>query len=344
MPLIHDIKFNEGFNYGLTLTHATETEINSSWEELTDTARLVVPRKVRYVKDGQVITSLVAQGTEAQPDDPYLRRGDRVTFSLGYGSQVAQRFAGYVSNIAPRNPLAFEFQDEMYLQKQVTIQALEFVNETLETILFELWQAGHFTGPQPIATIDMTIGRLRITRVTPAELLQFLRQKYGLISYYRGSQLYVGVAYRLKDLDLVARHEINLEMDTPLGSRNSLTYQREDDQRIKVRAISIYPDNTTQEYIAGDSDGGERTLYFYDVSQAALKTLAEENLAKLKYTGWIGGIETFLNPHIQHGDAVKLTSDQVPDANGDYLVKRVITHTSVKGGGRQVIELDTKIT
>ena len=149
-----------------------------------------------------------------------------------------------------------------------------------------------------------------------------------------------GLAYDTQDINNIKKHEINMEevvVDT-----SNLIYQRNDDQKIKVRAVSIYPDNTKKEVVVGDSDGGERTQYFYDVPESSLKTYAEQQLEKFKYTGWRGEFTTFVNPFIKHGDAVKLSSQKVPDANGTYLVKRVITESGM-GGGRQTVELDIKI-
>lgn len=307
-----------------------ELEIVSSWDTLTDTATLSFPRKLRFKRDGKVVKNIVSG------DDPLFKRGDSVRFVVGYGDQVAERFSGYISNIAPRNPLYFEFQDAMYLLKQETIDSYSKKNITLKTLLSDIMPSS-----VPFeTTVDFTLGYYRIKKATVAEVLEHLRSHYGIVSYIRDGKLFSGLAYTTKDLSKLKIHEINVEQFVIDDS--DLVYQRNDDQRIKVRAVSIYPDNTKKEVVVGDSDGGERTQYFYDVPEADLKTYAEEQLDKFKYTGFAGSFLTFVNPIIKHGDAVKLISEKIPDATGVYLVKSVVT-TSGMGGGRQKVELDIKI-
>jgi hypothetical protein len=83
-------------------------------------------------------------------------------------------------------------------------------------------------------------------------------------------------------------------------------------------------------------------MYFYNISQATLKQLANEALEKLKYEGFRGSFTTFLQPWVKHGDAIKLIDSRIPDRNGVYLVRQVVANFSM-AGGRQEITLDRKI-
>lgn len=325
LSLVNNITIaNQSFSY------VTEVEIESSWEMLTDTARMTVPRKLRFVKNGQVIRDIIS-GT-----NPLFKRGDAVSMNMGYTGQTAQRFQGYISNISPQNPLVFDFQDAMYLLKQKTIKSYSESGLTLTQLLTDIVE------DVPVnITQEFTIGKYVIESATVAQVLDHLNKNYGVTSYIRNGQLYSGLAYQLKDVNQIKITDIDMEKFVIDDS--SLVYKRSDDERIKIRAISINPDNTRTEVEVGDSDGGVRTQYFYDVSQADLRRYAEERLEKFKYTGYSGSFETFINPIVRHGEAVRLTSVKRPDANGIYLVKRVITRSGAEIGGRQVIELDIKI-
>lgn len=78
------------------------------------------------------------------------------------------------------------------------------------------------------------------------------------------------------------------------------------------------------------------------MSDADLLKLATEALEKLKYEGFRGSFTTFLQPMVRHGMAVKLIDPLIPDRNGVYLVRQVITRFGMEGG-RQEITLDRKI-
>lgn len=325
LNLVNDITIaNQSFSY------VTEVTIESSWEDLTDTASMVIPRKLRFVKDGQVVNNIISGS------NPLFKRGDVASMSMGYSGQTAQRFEGYVSNISPQNPLIFDFQDAMYLLKQKSISAYSGKNLTLTQLLTDV--IGD-TVPFEVNQ-EFTIGKYVIKSATAAQVLQHLKKNYGVTSYIRDGVLHSGLAYKLKDIDQLKIVDIDMEAFV-IDDRN-LVYKRIDDEKIKIQAISIQPDNTKIEVVVGDADGGVRTQYFYDVSREDLTKYAEERLEKYKYDGYKGSFVTFLNPIVKHGDAVRLKSTKRPDANGIYLVKRVIT-TSGVGGGRQEIELDIKI-
>ena len=70
--------------------------------------------------------------------------------------------------------------------------------------------------------------------------------------------------------------------------------------------------------------------------------IADERIARMKFDGYRGSFTSFLLPRVQHGDAVKLTNPTIPEREGVYLVKQVITTYGVNGG-RQEIFLDAKI-
>ena len=65
---------------GIILTQVTEIVVESSWKLLTDTAEIVIPRKVKFFDKNNV--------------REVFRRGDFVTISFGYNGINVEEFRG----------------------------------------------------------------------------------------------------------------------------------------------------------------------------------------------------------------------------------------------------------
>ncbi len=305
-------------------------EVVSSWENLTDTAKIVLPNNIRPKVDGEVSYEITAG------DQSIWKRGDEVLINLGYDDNNAQIFKGRITGISPKKPLEFMCEDEMYTLKQ---QGVKYSTQsaTLKSLMAAIVPAGI-----SVVTEDITLGKFVVTNASVAEVLDYLRKKFGLSSYFLPTgELYVGFAY--KDVDkIVTSNLAEFEFQKNIIDDSNLNYTRDDDTRFKVTAINIKPDNTRKKIEVGDSLGEQRTLYFYDVSDSELTKLATESLQKLKYEGFVGSFLTFLQPTVRHGEAVQITDPLIPDRNGVYLVRKVVT-TFGMDGGRQEITLDRKI-
>src|SRR5690606_38149178 len=117
--------------------------------------------------------------------------------------------------------------------------------------------------------------------------LQQIKDSYNLTVYFRNKELYAGLAYgqQFGEVNYSLTHNV-IDHD--------LTYRNEEDVLLKVKAVGIKRDNTKTDVEVGDVDGDLRTLHFYEVeSTAELKRLAQEELQKLKYTGFEGSLNTF---------------------------------------------------
>jgi hypothetical protein len=87
-----------------------EAAVTSSWDELTDTCTLTIPRK------------LVWQGKEVSAGaDPLLRRGQSVSVQLGYDDENHPVFQGWVHAVKVQTPVVIECQDDMWRLKQSTL-------------------------------------------------------------------------------------------------------------------------------------------------------------------------------------------------------------------------------
>ena len=316
-------------NFSFDFVHSVE--ITSSWETLTDTAKIIIPKKLRLKKDGGF------SGNITVGDSGLWRRGDTVTIDLGYNNILDRRFTGFITGIHTKLPPEFICQDAMWQLKQVNIP------KYTKTVGLRQLLTDILPSQYTFVADNVNLGKFRITRATIVEVLDYIKRKYGLSAYFRSGVLYVGFAYQLGvNTEIDQDRIVEFEFYKNIIDDSGLDYLRDDDVSIQVTAVNVHPDNTRTEIKVGDSFGDQRTLYFYNITNSDLTRLANEALEKLKYEGFRGSFTTFIQPKVEHGDAVRLKDPDIPDRNGVYLVRQVVTRAGVDGG-RQEITLDRKI-
>ena len=303
----------------LSFDFLNRLEIESTWQSITDFGELTLPQRIR--RGGEVLT-IGSAGL--------FNRGDKVTIDLGYYPRSQRVFTGYVSAVVPDSPLILKLEDDAYLLKRNSITT-SYESVSLRTLLTDL-------SPLPFETIDANLGSFRITRVNFAQVLEELNKVYGLESWVRSGVLYVGLAYIAEP-----REEHLLKMQKNI-IEDSLEWQNSEDASVKIKAISIQPNNTKLEYETGDADGSTRTLHYYNLSESDLKAAAERDLPKYKFDGYRGSLTTFGEPYIKHGDAVRIEDIKFPEREGLYLVDSVVYSQGANEGFRQVVSLGARIT
>jgi hypothetical protein len=302
----------------LSFDFLTEIEIVSSWENFTDKAEVKLPSK--FKKGGETIVS---------GSNNLFKRGESITVDLGYFPNLTRVFNGFIAGVKPDSPLSLKLENEAYLFKQKNITT-SFEKISLAGLMAEL-------SPIPFETVDAELGSLRLTNVNFAQVLDELRETYGLVSFCRNGKLYVGLAYWP---DQRVEHKLSFQKHV---ISSDLEYMRADDVKIKVKAISMKPDNKKIEVEVGDPEGAQKTMHFYNLDEKELRAAAERELPRLVYEGYRGTFTTFGEPVVKHGDGVTLTDLKFPEREGTYLVDQVTTRQSVSGGYRQEIKLGPKI-
>lgn len=104
----------------------------------------------------------------------------------------------------------------------------------------------------------------------------------------------------------------------------------------------------------GDPTGPQYT-FFYTTSNATITnsdaTIIKQNmidwgqqqLNKVTYTGYYGSFTSFGYPYVNWGDVIYISDPNIPERNGFYYVKRVITKSNFDDGLIQEITIDYKI-
>ena len=154
-------------NWLLVFSFLHEYDGNSTWEDLTQTMRIVLPKKVRvraYRVTGSPFSSLpevrsafIQLGNTSGEHSnlggfdgmPTFLRGDLIKLNVGYraivngvettywtGSDVRpDLFSGYISGIQPKLPFTLDCEDSMWLCKQIPTPARTWGNKTLQYIV-----------------------------------------------------------------------------------------------------------------------------------------------------------------------------------------------------------------
>lgn len=310
-----------------SFTRVNEVEIEKSTKTLGATAIIKVPTTARLERQGEYISEVETAKT--------FKPGQAVRILLGYNGTLREEFAGYVRKVKPTTPLEIECEDAIYLLRRRNLKA-SFRSTTLKSLLEYIL---HGTFIKLSANVPgITLAPFYLKNVTAASALETLKEKYGLTMYFRSlSELFVGLAY---DQD-------GTEIKYVFGQNvidHDLEWVDETDTRIKIKAVHIRADNTRVEKEYGDSDGEERTFFFYNLPDgASLEQKAKEEALKHKYTGYKGGLNTFLLPNAAPGAVARVIDEQFAERAGDYLIDKVVT-TYGTDGARRKIELGLKVS
>ena len=307
----------------IVLDFTNEIEIISSWKNLTDTATITIPKKITM--GGESIFA----GSNA-----LIKRGDGIRIELGYYPNLNVHFSGWVSKVENTSPVVIHCDDDMFLLKQNAIKK-SFKSVDLDTLVSTIFSESGIIGAE-YETPDADLGSFRITNATGCQVLKELKKTYLTDAFFIDEKLFVGLQYVPA---LSTEHELTFEKNI---IDDGLEYQNADYIKIKMKAVSMLPDNTKIEVETGDPDGEVRTAYFYNItSTSELKKIANRELPKFKFTGYRGEFTTFGEPQLKHGDTIKLTSFKFPERDGEYFVDKVTT-TFGQSGFRQAVEMGRK--
>lgn len=293
-----------------------EVEIETSYENLTDTAKITIPRKLNF--DGKPIAVGV---------DSIFKRGDSVKIELGYFPDLRTVFEGYISKVNPKTPIVLECEDKMFILKTTIISKYSKTSVTLKNLLTDI--IGDVVEFRTL--LDVELGSFKVSNASVAKVLDTLKSDYGFYSYFVNGVLNVGLAADASDTQTIEyKFEENIIDDS------SLEYQRSEDMRLKVKAVSINSsDNSKIEAEVGDDDGALKTFYTQNATLEGLRQFANLKLTEWKYEGFSGSFTTFGEPYIRHGDTAKLISDKFPEKNGLYEVVSVKRYFGMDGYNQQ---------
>lgn len=286
---------------------------------MTDTAEIVLPRNVPLFTDEELKDVLAV--------------GDAVEIQMGYDGVTNKVFEGYITEINAGVPVKITCQDAMWKLKQKAVNK-SYQSTTLQALLEDI---------QSDYTVDakaITLGQLRFAQTTVGKVLEFLKQNYGLLSFFRDGVLVCGNIY---DEDAVP-HNFTIEKNVK-DNGQGLSYKSTADSLVKVTLESVQFDGTTTKVSVGDSGGDEINIKTVGVTDTTeLTKLANEKLALYKRAGYSGNFKAFGTPLVKHGEKCSLKSELFPERDGEYYVSGVKYEFDTTPHFQQTINLSELVT
>ena len=296
----------------------TDCEIVRDSEALTTTCKLTLPRKIKW---------------EGEPTNP-IKRGDKINVWLGYDDNLQHAFSGYVLRKGFKTPIEIFCEDEMYMLKQKPCVKKSYKNVDIQTLLKDQ------NLPYEIKVLgEQHIGQYRANFETVSELLAHLKENSirTFFKYEDGKPvLYCGVLFdHGSNLRQIYATGVNIISDSSLDEQNA------EDVKIKLKVVSLMPNNKKKIKVeVGDADGERRTLHCYGKTEAEAKAWGEQELERLKRDGLTGSFQTFGNDLVDVFDIIGIKIDG--QRKGKYQVeKNTITYGT--SGFRQDITLGARV-
>jgi hypothetical protein len=223
----------------LNIDFVEEYEIESSWENHTNTATVTFPKNIVLKFNNDKFTpmfqssgtySVILGGTQNDTViAPLLMRGDIISIFDGYRFKnqagiesttgLKEKFKGFISKVASSVPIVVECQDSFYLLKKTPIGITslpngegnlyklikQMINQCNSKVIDKLYPGMEHLKISPYidnATQEYSLGYLDIdyNTMSCSKVLELLRQKYGIESTFVGNLFFFGNPIYVEDI------------------------------------------------------------------------------------------------------------------------------------------------
>ncbi|TGN26750.1 hypothetical protein [Empedobacter tilapiae] len=332
---------------GLHFSRCTSVQIEKSVQNLTSTAKIELPREFRNVlkeSDNQLNKTISIEGKSILD---FIRKGDRVEIRFGYDGEYNLEFVGYITKISADTPLIIECEDEMYQLKKAKRYSGYFksgnLKEILQAVLPENFQKRHDLEYDA----DYNVGKWKIENATPYEVLQQLKEKTFIRSWFsraEGSeytkQLNIGMTADFFTRDLKT-HKLNFSQNIRRGSDIKFINDK-NDTKLFLTVKSKQNNGKILEGTAGEKGEIEESVEMPpNIDKATLQDMAKK-LHKGRVTNRLeGSINTWCYPIVEPGDAVDIVRPFYPDKHQDgrYFVEGVTINVNASDGIKRNVKI-----
>lgn len=291
----------------------SSVKTESSWKKLTDTATIVLPRNVKDFDRYKV--------------NEIFQAGDPVIIRLGYDGDLYDEFTGYIFKVTTGVPIEITLEDEMYMLKRKTVSVSKAscsLKELLNTIA-----PGY-----SVQCDDTAIGSVRYSNKLVSEILDDLKSKMGLYTYFRGKTLVCGRT----SIDGGQRVKVTVERQA------SESMKERNIEQVYVRLESLQKNGKMLKGEKGEKKGNTITIKQPNLTKIEIERVVNDAYDKATKPGLEGDLTLFGIPRLQHGMIADLKSILYSEKDGAYYIDSV-TKTIASGQGyRQVAKLGDKTT
>ena len=343
LKLCSQIEFSREGSLLYTFNYICEIEIQTSWDLLTQTAKIEIPNAFRTKDMAQTIINNILLGDEIRIYTGYVM--DNINKKSG--SDLVTRFVGYVTKIKPGYVVKIECEDMMWKLKQTVLDGYSKVSPvTLKQLISDI---------QGLTGLDFKVdiistSDLGTVVIAPGnsfcDVLEFIKTKYLVLIYFRNKVLYVR-----RPIQFIGNPKGVFVVQKNIIGADTLEYQVEKDVKLMVKMTNQLPkENAADE---------KKTIYcFYDAkgvfrssttphegynqiehtsiapgksgglkSDEELKTEAKEIIQSQTYTGYKGDFETFGEPVMQFGDYATIKDYKYPERTGNMVAGQLVPYS-----------------
>ncbi len=310
-------------------------EVEKSWRSLGNTCNIQLANLPGVYANKSLLEEKIVTGLP-------------VSVNLWYMDEVQrEEFTGYVSRVKAVIPFEIECEDEVYWFKRTPIKKTWKTKTTLKEVVKYLVDEVNTKYPTVKITlsgnlpdVNFTDGFIIQSGNTAATTLQEIKENFGLVSYFRGKELFCG----LSEQQNFGKVKLSLAWNI---IENDLTFHREEDVQIKIKPVGFTLDNkkvTTKKEV-GDPDGELRTVHYYNVkTEEELLKLAENDLLKYKYEGFEGTVTTFLIPFAEPLMTCILVDPRYGGSRSGRYQTDSVKVSFGQNGARRIVELGKKLS
>ena len=311
-------------------------QVNRSLHSISETAIIKIPSMAKVVKGGKA--SPVSVITAGQFND-----GDLVTIKLGYNGDLKTEFIGFVKRRDLGMPLSIVCEGYSWLLGR------NKVNISLATVTLKdlLSMAVKGIDQQYSITIrcdlDLTFINVLVNG-SGLDIITFI-EKYtdGCVRCFFISPdvLWCGLLYTpvASGDDVFGLGAVQYKPGFNVMKDNDLKQRTSADSPVLVTYNKRLADGTL---LSGVSDvfngkGTNHSRLLNHLNDAGiLKQLANEKAYLFNYSGYEGGMQTFLQPYASPGYLAYITDSRYSERDGTYIIESVRTSFGINGATRIV--------
>lgn len=290
-----------------------ECKIEASFKDLTAKAEIVLPRNVTDFDKNNIAD--------------FFKKGDQVKIELGYDGVLYEEFSGYITQVSADIPIVIQCEDSMYILKKTPVN-FSAKSVDLKTLLESIQ-------PYKVDADNIQLGSVRYANTTVAQVLEKIKEDYGIYSYF--DQLGVLVSGKYYSDNTADKIEtVHLERIPS----NDLQYKNPGFSALKIKGKTVDLKGKQLKYEHGE-DGGDVLELEYRTAQvlAELTRRVKEDYDKKVKQTFDGKVTLFGLPRVYHGQKIDLVSELYPDRNGRYKIESFVK-TFGLGGYRQELQVE----
>jgi hypothetical protein len=301
--------------------------VDKDIENLSVKGKVELPLYAIYKKD---------TGTEKLSLTDEIKEGYPIVIHAGYAEDELQTpFIGFVTMIQKGLKLTLEVEDGIYQLRKTPIVINEN-NIDLKDLVELLCDGTDIVISDKTNSLKIDTFRFK---GNAAGALAKLKESLSLSIYFDdNNELYAG------GQQLNAKGKIKAIYGRNIV-KNQAKYQTKEANPVQIKVIGKKPDNTEVSVVAGMEGGSQYTFYRYNITdESALKSIAEEYLAKYSFDGFTGNFEMLFIPYAVPGGSVEYENKNYEDEPGTYLIKGVKYELTENKGLTQIIKLGAKLS